>query len=193
MTEDRFDILFVCHANLCRSPMAERLARRAFDDAFGPAAAGVVTASAGTRAFDGAGMHRGTAEVLGECGVDAGGFVSRTVTAGMLRAADLVLTASRDQRAACLMVEPAAVRRAFTLRQFARFAAEVKPVRGGTVATRMGRLVATVNATRHLAAPVPDGDDDLPDPVDQPIEAFRTCAEDVWLSLRAVVGVIAGA
>ncbi|WP_106131202.1 low molecular weight phosphatase family protein [Pseudosporangium ferrugineum] len=183
-------MLFVCHANLCRSPLAERLARRAFDDAFGPEAAAIVTASAGTRAYDGSGMHRGSAEVLAECGVDAGGFVSRTVTAAILRDADLVLTAEGDQRAACLTLAPGAVRKAFTLRQFARFAAAVPPVTSGPAAARMHRLVAEVNATRHLAPPVPAGQDDLPDPVNQPIEAFRACAEDVWASLRSVVGAI---
>ncbi|MFI5494880.1 low molecular weight phosphatase family protein [Actinoplanes sp. NPDC051859] len=183
-------MLFVCHANLCRSPLAERLARRAFDDAFGPAAAAVVTASAGTRAYDGSPMHRGSSDVLGECGVDASGFVSRTVTAGILRDADLVLTATREQRSACLAVEPGAVRRTFTVRQFARFAAVVPPITAGSPAERMHRLVAEVNDHRHLVPAAPGDADDLPDPVNQPIEAFRVCAEDVWGSLRAVVGVI---
>ncbi|MEV4703918.1 low molecular weight phosphatase family protein [Actinoplanes sp. NPDC049316] len=186
-------MLFVCHANLCRSPLAERLARRAFDDAFGPAAAKVVTASAGTRAYDGSPMHEGSATVLAECGVDAGGFVSRTVSSSILRDADLVLTATRDQRSACLTLEPSAVRRTFTLRQFARFAAAVAPIADGPVADRMRRLVAGVNESRHLVPAVPGEQDDLPDPVNQPIDAFRVCAEDVWGSLRTIVGVIGAA
>jgi protein-tyrosine phosphatase len=186
-------MLFVCHANLCRSPLAERLARRAFDDAFGPAAAGIGTASAGIRAFDGSPMHQGSATVLGECGVDPAGFVSRTVSSVLLRQADLVLTATREQRSACLMMEPAAVRRAFTLRQFARFAGAVAPIRSGSVPERMRSLVADVNASRHLVPGAVGDADDLPDPVDQPIEAFRACAEDVWQSLRTIVGVMTAA
>ncbi|MGA5301782.1 low molecular weight phosphatase family protein [Nucisporomicrobium flavum] len=193
MTADRFGMLFVCHANLCRSPLAERLARRAFDDAFGTAAAEVVTASAGTRAYDGSPMHRGSAQVLAECGVDAEGFVSRTVNAAILRGADLVLTATRDQRSACLTLEPSAVRRIFTLRQFARFAAAVPLITDGTVPGRLRRLVGEVNDSRHLAPGVPGDADDLPDPVNQPIDAFRVCAEDVWGSLRTIVGVIGAA
>ena len=184
---DRFEILFVCHANLCRSPLAERLARRAFDDAFGPAAAAVTTASAGTRAYAGSAMHRSSADVLAECGVDPGGFVSRTVTPGVLNDADLVLTATREQRSACLTLAPGAVRRTFTVRQFARFASAAPGVGVGSVPERLRGLVDGVNATRHTAPAVAGDDDDLPDPVGQPIEAFRVCAEDVWRSLCTVV------
>ena len=193
MSPDGFGILFVCYANLCRSPLAERLARRAFDDAFGVAAAQISIASAGIRGFDGSAMHQHSATVLTECGVAPDGFVSRTVTPAFLRTADLVLTASREQRSACLVLEPAAVRRAFTLRQFARFAAVVPPVRSGSVAERMRGLVERVNDGRHLVPPVPGEQDDLADPVNQPIEAFRVCAEEVWQSLRTVVGVISAA
>jgi protein-tyrosine phosphatase len=189
---ERFRILFVCHANLCRSPLAERLARRALDDAFGPvAAASVAVSSAGTRAYPGSPMHRGSAEVLAECGVDSAGFVSRTVTAEILDEADLVLTAAREQRAACVTLAPGTVRRTFTLRQFARLAVAVPTAPQGTVPERLRGLVDGINAVRHTVPAVPGDSDDLPDPVNQPIEAFRVCAEDVWRSLSTVVGVIA--
>lgn len=187
MRDGRFEILFVCHANLCRSPLAERLARRAFDDAFGPAAAAVTTASAGTHAYAGSAMHRSSADVLAECGVDAGGFLSRTVTPAVLADADLVLTATRDQRSACVTLAPGAVRRTFTLRQFARFAAAAPAPRTGGVPQRLSGLVDGVNATRHTVPAAPGDADDLPDPVGRPIEAFRVCAEDVWRSLCTVV------
>ncbi|WP_285690741.1 low molecular weight phosphatase family protein [Actinoplanes sp. NBRC 103695] len=160
--------------------MAERLARRAFDEAFGPA--DITVASAGMRAFDGEPMHENSARVLAECGVTSDRFVSRTVKASTLRDADLVLTADRDQRAACLALEPSAVRRAFTLRQFARFAERAS--QDGAEGEGMHRLLSAVNATRHTAPP---GEDDLADPVGQPIEAFRTCAADIWSALRTIV------
>lgn len=179
-----FGILFVCYANLCRSPMAERLARRAFADAFG--ATGITTASAGMRAFDGEPMHKNSARVLAECGVTADGFASRTVNPGMVKDANLVLTATGEQRTACLALEPSAARRVFTLRQFARFA-QAAPRAEGRPAERMHQLVTAVNATRHRAPP---GEDDLNDPVGQPIEAFRACATDVWTALRTIVTAI---
>jgi protein-tyrosine phosphatase len=176
-----FRVLFVCHANLCRSPMAERLARRAFDDALG--INDIATASAGMRAFDGEPMHPKTAEVLAECGVDAGDFASRTVDPGILRESDLVLTATVEQRTSCLALEPTAARRTFTLRQFARFAEAAGPGKRQD----MRHLVETVNATRHRA---PAGEDNLADPMGQPIGAFRACAEEIWGSLRVMIGAI---
>jgi protein-tyrosine phosphatase len=189
---DRFEILFVCHANLCRSPLAERLARRAFDDAFGTAASGVVVSSAGTHAYGGSAMHQGSASVLVECGIEPGGFVSRTVNASVLMSADLVLAAGRDQRAACVALAPGIIRRAFTLRQFARLAAALPAAHAltGTVPARLSALVEQVNGNRHLVPTVPADVDELPDPVNQPIETFRQCAQEIWKSVGTVVGVI---
>jgi protein-tyrosine phosphatase len=189
---DRFSILLVCHANLCRSPLAERLARRAFNEAFGPAAAGVLVSSAGTHAYAGSPMHSGSAAVLAEGGIDAAGFSSRKVNSSILLGADLVLAVGRDQRAGCVTLAPGLVRRAFTLRQFARLAAALPAAAAltGTVPARLGALVEEVNANRHLVPTVPADMDDLPDPVNQPIEAFRECAQEIWKSVSTVVGVI---
>jgi protein-tyrosine phosphatase len=190
---DRFEILFVCHANLCRSPIAERLAPRAFAAAFDTAAAGVVVSSAGTHAYPGSAMHPGSAAVLSEWGIDARDFSSRTVSPSMLLAADLILTAGRQQRAACVTLAPATVRRTFTLRQFSRLAAAA-PASGGRISAsapeRLGVLVGQVNASRHLLPTGPREMDDLPDPVNQPIEAFRECTEEIWQSLSTIIQVI---
>ena len=189
---DNFRILFVCHANLCRSPLAEGLSRRLFGETFGDSS--VLAASAGTHAFPGSPMHGSSARVLTECGVAPGAFVSRTVDPAMLNASDLVLAAAREQRAACVTLAPATVGRTFTLRQFARFAAAVPgdwQPDPGSGAERMHALVDAVRRTRHRAPAGSAADDDLVDPVGQPIDAFRTCAVDVWQALSAMVRVIA--
>lgn len=196
MLGDRFEIVFVCHANLCRSPLAERLARRALDDAFGQAAATTVVSSAGTHAFAGSPMHQGSAQVLGECGIDATGFASRPLSPTILSGAGLVLAAAREQRAACVTMAPAANRRTFTVRQFTRYVEAVPHddgLTGGTAAQRLRALVEKVNSIRHLVQPAPAAEDDLPDPVRQPIEAFRVCADELQRAMRTVVGVIAPA
>jgi protein-tyrosine phosphatase len=178
-----FEILFVCHANLCRSPLAERLARRAS----GP---GVGISSAGTHAYAGSEMHPGSAAVLAERGVNAGGFSSRTVTGVLLERADLVLAADRGQRAHCVSLAPATLRRTFTLRQFARLAEAVPP---GESTGDMPALLANVQANRHLAPVAPPDDDDLKDPVGRPIEEFRACADEIERSWNAILRVIAAA
>jgi low molecular weight protein-tyrosine phosphatase len=138
-------------------------------------------------------MHRGSEAVLWECGIDARDFVSRAVNPSALLAADLILTAERDQRAACVTMAPATVRRTFTLRQFTRFAAAAPAANGQATASvpeRLRVLVDRVNASRHLAPKVSAETDDLPDPVDQPIVAFRECSEEIWRSLGTIIGVI---
>jgi protein-tyrosine phosphatase len=216
MAHDRFEVLFVCHANLCRSPMAERIANRAFADRIGVRGSGLVVSSAGTHARPGLPMHPGAVEALGERGVYAGRFESRVLTPPMLDGPDLVLTATREQRAACMRMAPAAARRTFTLRQFGRMAAAAlgaaenggrpngtagsgsgnRPNGTGTVtldspAQRVRVLLAEAAAARTRTRLTPlENDDDLPDPVRQPIEAFRACAKEIQSVLDALIAVI---
>ncbi len=193
---DGFHILFVCYANVCRSPLAEMLARRALDDAFGAAAVDAVVSSAGTHAFAGTPMHQGSAQVLGEYGIDPTGFTSRPLSPAILNNAGLVLAAGRDQRAACVSMVPASVRRTFTLRQFTRYVQAVphdETLTTGPAPDRLRALVDKVGSVRHLVQPVPAHEDDLPDPVRQPIEAFRACADELQRTMRTIVGVIAPA
>ena len=80
-------VLFVCHANICRSPMAEFIARRLFADH------PVTVASAGTNALDGRPMHPYAAEVAAGTGADPSAFRTRELRPEHLRAASMVLTA----------------------------------------------------------------------------------------------------
>src|SRR5689334_5434197 len=110
-------MLFVCRANLCRSAMAERLAR----------AGGLDAASAGTHAVPDLDMPPAAKAVLLELGADPDGFASRRVDAALLAGADLVLTATRAERAHCVTLAPAAAARTFTLRQFGRYLEALPP------------------------------------------------------------------
>ncbi|MGW3812118.1 arsenate reductase/protein-tyrosine-phosphatase family protein, partial [Micromonospora sp. NPDC005113] len=114
-------VLFVCHANLCRSPMAEYLARRLLADR------PVTVASAGTDAMDGLAMHPYAMEIAAEAGADPAPFRSRALRAEHLADATLVLTATRRQRSVCTALAPTALHRTFTLRQFGRLAAAAEP------------------------------------------------------------------
>lgn len=195
MTGDRFTVLFVCHANLCRSPMAERLARKSLVDAFSEAGTEVTVVSAGTHARAGMAMHPGTVRVLAERGADVAGFGSQRLTAESVAGADLILTATRAQRAACARLAPAAVSRAFTIHQFGRLVAVLPPLppRPGPrgPALRMRTLLDQAQQARSgLQPPLVAEDDDLVDPVQRPIEAFRICATEVQGVLDAMMHVI---
>jgi protein-tyrosine phosphatase len=188
---EQFTVLFVCQANLCRSPMAERLARRRLP-------AGALAHSAGTRALEGSPVHPGAAEVLRERGADAAGFVSRQVTEALLLGADLVLTATRHQRAVCVSLAPEAVRHTFTLRQYARMVAATSPahasvgaystVESGPQPIDLRERLRLAVAGRSRLQPVAPEDDDLSDPVREPLEAFRRCADVIDAALDHIIG-----
>ncbi|MFC3990634.1 arsenate reductase/protein-tyrosine-phosphatase family protein [Actinoplanes siamensis] len=184
-------ILLVCHANLCRSPMAEHLIRRALLDRLGPEPDPLRAGSAGTHASAGRSIHPFAARVLAEAGIDTTGFRARRLTADLVAGADLVLTATRRQRAACVAFEPAAVRRVFTIAQFGRYAAALPPPGApatGTPRQRLGALVERLGLVRGGVPVVPGEQEDLADPVHEPIAAFRRCRD----AIEPVAGTLAG-
>jgi protein-tyrosine-phosphatase len=91
-------IVFVCTANICRSPVAEAL----FADWLRqqPDAAIWHVSSAGTWADDGAPASIYSTQVLGELGLDITRHRSRRVDRAMVAGTDLVLCMTRSQREA---------------------------------------------------------------------------------------------
>src|SRR6266516_3236405 len=58
-------------------------------------------------------------------GADPDGFRARAVSADLVAGADLVLTATREHRAAVVRLHPPAHRYTFTVREFGRLAAAI--------------------------------------------------------------------
>ncbi|WP_268778286.1 arsenate reductase/protein-tyrosine-phosphatase family protein [Rubrobacter aplysinae] len=87
MTEEPGTILFVCTANICRSPMAETI----FDVLAGERELPYRAESAGVSNFGGAPMSSNAREVLQEAGIPASDHHSREVTEEMVRKSRLVL------------------------------------------------------------------------------------------------------
>lgn len=114
-------ILIVCVGNICRSPIAERLLQARLDAA-APGAAFVT--SAGTRATDGREMDPAAAGQLARLGAGSTHFRATRLTSDMVAEADLVLTATKDLRTDVLRLAPRAMRRTFTLAEFAAICAE---------------------------------------------------------------------
>ncbi|MCO1595047.1 low molecular weight phosphatase family protein [Micromonospora sp. RHAY321] len=176
-------VLFVCHANLCRSPMAEYLARRMLADR------PVIVASAGTDAVDGLGMHPYAMEIAAESGADAAEFRSRGLRPEYLADATLVLTATRRQRSVCTALAPAALHRTFTLRQFGRLAAAAEPPAEMADDPLRAAIAAAARARGRLQPAAPDADD-LRDPIGGTAADFRRCAEEIERSLRPLAALI---
>ncbi|MEH0930429.1 arsenate reductase/protein-tyrosine-phosphatase family protein [Micromonospora sp. CPCC 205558] len=179
-------VLFVCHANLCRSPMAEYLARRLLADR------PVEVASAGTDAIDGLGMHPYAMEVATESGADPAAFRTRVLRPEYLVDATLVLTATRRQRSVCTSLAPGALHRTFTLRQFGRLAAAAEPP-AELADDPLGAAIAAAAQARGRLQPAAPDADDLRDPIGGTAADFRLCAEEIERSLRPLAALIGAA
>lgn len=156
-------VLFVCTGNICRSPIAERLAAAYTVRCQVPE---LRTSSAGTRAVIAHPIHRDAALVLEELGGEVSNFAARQLTSRIASDADLVLTMTRAHRDAVLELAPRQLRRTFTLSEAARLASEGS-----------AQNVADLSAlrphvdTRELR--------DIPDPIGQSAEFFAMVGSQI--------------
>lgn len=89
-------ILFVCTGNICRSPLAEALLKRALHER---GVEDVSVESAGTGAWDGAPASEGAYLVALERGLDLSGHRARLLTREIVEDAAMILTMARHHRA----------------------------------------------------------------------------------------------
>ncbi|MCM3884759.1 protein-tyrosine-phosphatase [Frankia sp. R82] len=193
-------VLMVCTGNLCRSPLAQYLAAAYFPARRGtPASAGVpeqlAIASAGVHARADDTMHRHSAELLQARGIDPTGFHSRRLTTELVERSDLVLCATRDHRSAVVTRSPRALRRTFTLREFARLTSAVRladlPI--GPVRPAGELLVAAALSARAAGRVVPAELDDLTDPLGAGRARFEACASMIDDALNGPMSLLAQA
>jgi sulfate adenylyltransferase len=159
VVEDPIRVLFVCTANICRSPYLELRARQLL----GPDS-GVEVSSAGTHGFDAEPVSDTMEAEFARFGTETTAFRSRLVSGELIDDADLVLTAEAVHRARLLEERPAAFRKIFTLGQFVASAQELDP------SLRGRELLAALSNRRAPASP----DHDIADPYRRgPQEARR--------------------
>ncbi|PWJ56055.1 protein-tyrosine phosphatase [Quadrisphaera granulorum] len=184
-------LLVVCTGNICRSPMAERLLKAAFDAAEPDPALRVRVASAGTSALTGAPMEPEAADAVRRAGGDPTGHEATYLTSTLIREAALVLTAARDHRGAVVRLVPAAVRRTFTLPEAARLLEAVgDQVQGDRVAERLVSAASILAGARGRVMPKEPGDDDVLDPYRRGPKEWATSEEQVTQAVRAIVGAL---
>lgn len=170
--EQHFRVLLVCHANHCRSPLAEHILRQEAS----LRQLNWEVSSAGSHAQPGQRMHRSAAGILAKRGIDTRDWVSRALQPNFIEEADVVLTAGDEQRAMVARVSPSALPRTFTLLQFAYLARaaalprRISPIDYGPV------LLSSVREARGRVQPTPKGERELPDPMGQSVIKFRRCA-----------------
>jgi protein-tyrosine phosphatase len=180
-----FNILAVCTANICRSPLVEHLLRDSLAASV-DATAGIrfEVGSAGVRGWDGSPMDPPAAVELRRLGGDPSRFVSRSFVADLGQRADLILTATTDHRSLVLQEVPQALRRTFTLLEFAYL---VSAVDRSAAAEGPARLVSTAAANRgtvHIETY------DLGDPYGQPPAVHRRTADTVARATGEISGAL---
>lgn len=173
-------VLFVCTANICRSPFMERYAR-----AVAGTDSGVEFHSAGTQGFRDAPMDPPMAEELQRRGGDPTGFRSRRLTAAILDDADLVLTAERTHRRLILEEHPAALRRTFALGHLAELvtSGQDDTPYAGSAAAAVDALLARLAGQGNRATP----EHDVDDPYGRGEEAARQAADRMQALLDPVI------
>jgi protein-tyrosine phosphatase len=171
-----FRVLFVCVGNVCRSPLGERLLAAMLP------AADVEVSSAGVGALAGAAMDPEAAAHLEAYGASADGFVARQLTPAMVEQSDLVLTATKAIRSRVLEDSPAALRRTFTVLEFAALL-DVVPT-GGDLAA----LVRTAADERSRAVLE---DYDIRDPFRRGSQAHAAAAEAITSAVERIAKALA--
>ena len=183
-----FTILAVCTGNICRSPAMERWLAAGLT--------GVDVSSAGARAVVGHPIDAQMVPFIVEGSGKVGDFAARQLTAQMIRDADLVLTAARGHRSAVLELVPAAVRRTFTLREFARLASlvdrrdlDAAAPPGSDDGARLAALVPLAVRRRGQVIVEPERDDVI-DPVGRSDAVFARAAGQMRPAVETILRVV---
>ena len=163
------DIVVLCTANVCRSPMAAALLARQLS------ALGV------TARVRSAGMLRGgdpplpeVVSVMAGYGIDLAAHRSRVACAADLARAGLVLAMARDNLRYAVVTEPGTWPRAFTLRELIRRGERIGPRPPGEP---FAGWLSRAHDGRQRAALLGDSaEDDVPDPAGQPLRAYEDVA-----------------
>ena len=178
-----FKVLFVCTGNIHRSVMGERLMRSRIRPDLP-----VAIRSAGTQAAVDYPIGEHSAVALKELGADPEGHKPQQLLPVVAATADLILTAEMAHCRVVLLETPAALRRAFSLREFARLAEKVEPLKPSDPfdVDTVRAQVLQVSAQRGLARQATRSDD-IADPVGASLKVTRERAREIAECVDVVI------
>lgn len=183
-------ILTVCSANICRSPLAEYVLRAKL----APLDVPVAVSSAGVSAFSGSPMEPAARALATHWGAtETDQHSSQPVTQALVNDAALILTATTGHAATLKNAVRGAATRIFAIREFGAIvtdldldalASEIKNVTNGD--ERFRALVAQVDESRHSSAE----NFDVPDPFGGDASYYERAQSLMLPGIDAVVALI---
>lgn len=177
----RFQLLAVCTANQCRSPIAEALARRELNRI----GINAVVGSAGTNAANG---RRATFEMVRTArrvGIDLAEHRSRPLDQEMVANANLVVTMERRHIVDLAVNYGAPLHRTYTLPEIARLAAtSSQRATSESVDDWLARIGNGRNHQSVLAATV----EEVPDPVGKSMRQHRRTVALIESLIATTIG-----
>lgn len=190
MSDGPFVVLTVCTGNIHRSPAAQYLLAHGLRHD-----PDIVVTSAGAMPRLGEPVGEEMVALLREEGIETTDFRSRFLTERDVRGADLILGLTREHRGHATTLWPGALRRAYTLKEFARLveqvpASAIAAVTDSPAAAERLRALTTL-ASRHRA-PVSATADDVVDPHRQGEQAARLAFGEIVEAVETIVRVTRG-
>jgi protein-tyrosine phosphatase len=184
------ELLFICTGNMCRSPLAERLAVVWAAQLLNGNADKVKIASAGLEAPVGQAMDPHSAEALARLGGDPTNVRARAFTPDMAENASLVLTMTRRQRRVVLESVPRGMRRTFTLLEAADLLkhADLRGLAQLPLSERARELGLRLDKARANRATTET--DDIPDPIGRRPGVHDEIADTIADALRPLATVL---
>jgi protein-tyrosine phosphatase len=179
------DVLLLCTANQCRSPMAEALLRRRLHDAGVDAR----VSSAGLYPSGNPATEEAIS-VMASRGLDIEPHRSRQVEPGMVRSADLVLGMAREHVREVAVLDGAALARTFTLKELVTSGRNVGPRRSGESLEAWLARAGTGRRRQSLLGAGHDDALDVADPVGSPKSEYVVTADELEGLLDELVGLV---
>ncbi len=175
--------LFVCTANICRSPMAAALFAHQLPELDPPVAIGSAGLMEGGRA-----APDEVLEVMASRGIDLSGHESRSLEPSLLGEADLIVGMGRRHVQEAVLLDPSCWPRAFMLRELVRRGSETGPRRPHQ---DPADWIADNHRGRTRSSLVDRStNDDIADPYGGPLAGYRSTADELHGLTTALAGLL---